>query len=250
LVYHKVDEKREIGITCIPPDKFRKQIQFLIQQGFKLVTLSDLERCYADDPMAIAITFDDGYEDIYKFAFPIMQEFKMKATIFIITDYIGKSNDWDSHLGWIHFPHLNAVEISELYKQGWEIGSHGKTHRSLAGLKTNEIRKELSCSKEILEKEFSCKVRYFASPFGKVNYMIVDSARQCGYSGVCGFYPFRYKNGIRDRMELCRMAVYLTDSVSSIQGKIQEGKGFRRQIIKQNLINFCSNATLIANALK
>ncbi|MDD5765024.1 MAG: hypothetical protein PHW79_02050, partial [Candidatus Marinimicrobia bacterium] len=79
---------------------------------------------------------------------------------------------------------------------------------------------------------------------------IVDSARQCGYSGVCGFYPFRYKNGIRDRMELCRMAVYLTDSVSSIQGKIQEGKGFRRQIIKQNLINFCSNATLIANALK
>ncbi|MFA4838877.1 MAG: polysaccharide deacetylase family protein [Candidatus Neomarinimicrobiota bacterium] len=250
MVYHKVDEKKEIGITCIPPEKFRKQIQFLTRQGFRLVALSDLEGCYANDPNAIAITFDDGYRNIYEYAFPILEEFHAPATVFIITDYIGKSNDWDSHLGWIHFPHLNADEIDKLHQKGWEIGSHGKSHRCLAGLRTDEIRMELSRSKEILEKEFACKVRYFASPFGKINRRIVDSVRQCGYSGVCGFYPFRYKNGVRDRMELGRMAVYLTDSLSSIETKVRDGKGFRWQMIRQNLINFCSNATLMTNALK
>ncbi|PIS28020.1 MAG: hypothetical protein COT43_07490 [Candidatus Marinimicrobia bacterium CG08_land_8_20_14_0_20_45_22] len=209
-----------------------------------------MEGLYADDPMAIAITFDDGYQNIYEYAFPILEEFSAPATVFIITDYIGKSNDWDSHLGWIHFRHLNSAEIVKLYEKGWEIGSHGKSHRSLVGLKTDEIWMELAHSKEILEKKFSCRVRYFASPFGKVNHRIVEAARQYGYSGVCGFYPFRYKKGIHNQMELGRMAVYLTDSLSSIEAKVRNGKGFRWQMIKQNLINFCSNATLAAKALK
>ncbi len=87
-----MDKKFEFGLTHVTPSQFKKQIDYLIGQGYNLVTLTDLLYRYSDDPLAIAITFDDGYEDIFDYAFPILQEYNIPATIFLISSYIGKFN--------------------------------------------------------------------------------------------------------------------------------------------------------------
>ncbi len=91
ISYHKVDIKNEIGITVVKPKKFRKQIEYLVQKGYKFVTLSEL--FFDNDEKKIAITFDDGYLNNYQYAFPILQEFGAVATVFIICSTIGKEND-------------------------------------------------------------------------------------------------------------------------------------------------------------
>jgi len=245
-----VDKKFEFGLTHVTPSQFKKQIDYLIGQGYNLVTLTDLLYRYSDDPLAIAITFDDGYEDIFDYAFPILQEYNIPATIFLISSYIGKFNKWDANLGWIKFKHVNSEEITKLIQAGWEIGSHGVSHRSLKGLTKRELESEIGGSKKYLEEKFNIKVSFFASPFGKINSTILETALNKGYRGVCGFYNFKCYRTTLGIFEIPRLAVYFTDSLNSIDRKLSTGWGLKREIFKQSVTHFFSNATILVNSLK
>ena len=129
LVYHKVDPKAELGLTCVHPDTFEKQIAFLTSEGYQMVTLSDLR--LNGNNKRIAICFDDGYQDVYDYAFPVLQKYSAVATVFIIVDYIGKDNTWDVNIGGIRYRHLDEDSIHKLVESGWEIGSHSMSHLSL-----------------------------------------------------------------------------------------------------------------------
>ncbi|NLA21524.1 MAG: polysaccharide deacetylase family protein, partial [Candidatus Marinimicrobia bacterium] len=97
LVYHKIDWRSEIGASCIKPEKFQKHIEFLLNRGYEFATLSNLQ-ANKNKPNLIALTFDDGYQDIYLYAFPILKSLGIPATIFIITDYLDRPNTWDINL--------------------------------------------------------------------------------------------------------------------------------------------------------
>jgi len=212
--------------------------------------MSELIKSENRESKIVAITFDDGYRNVYEYAFPILQEFQAPATVFIISSYIGKYNTWDVNLGWIYYQHLDETNIRELIAAGWEIGSHGKTHRALQGMTRTEIEGELAQSKQLLEKKFNQPVNIFAMPFGNVNAMIRELAINAGYQGICGFYPFRYYRHRFQPAVIPRLAVYRTDSLRTISNKLSGGRGLLREVTKQNLINFCSNATIIANSLR
>jgi peptidoglycan/xylan/chitin deacetylase (PgdA/CDA1 family) len=250
LVYHKIDSKPELGLTCLHPRQFSRQIKYLAEKGFRFVTMSELIKPENRESNIIAITFDDGYQDVYEYAFPILQEYQAPATVFIISNYIGKYNTWDVNLGWIYYQHLDEASIRDLISAGWEIGSHGKTHRALQGMTRNEIEYELSQSKQLLEKKFNQPVNFFTMPFGNVNELIRELAKNAGYRGICGFYPFRYYRHHYQPDIIPRLAVYRTDSLRAISNKLSGGRGLLFEVTKQNLINFCSNATIMANSLR
>ena len=245
-----MDNKFELGLTRVTPSQFNRQIYHLISHGYKLVTLTDLFFRCSDDPSAIAITFDDGYEDIFDYAFPILQKYNVSATIFLISSYIGKLNEWDANLGWIHFKHLDKEEITELIQAGWEIGSHGVNHKNLKGLSKREIESEIGESKKYLENQFNTKVSFYASPFGKINLNILEIALNKGYKGVCGFYSFKRYRTTLQIFEIPRLAVYFTDSIKSIDRKLSTGLRLKIEIFKQSITNFCSNATILVNSLR
>lgn len=250
LVYHKIDPKPELGLTCIHPGQFRKQIEFLIKNGFRFVTLSELAKLKNPDNKTIAITFDDGYKDVYEFAFPVLSQYSIPATVFIITDYIGKRNDWDANLGWIHYEHLNEDEIRFLQKAGWEIGSHSVSHKSIHGMTENEIIYQLTCSKEILEDKFAQRIDFYSPPFGSISNRIRTLALRSGYKGICGFYSFKYyKNQLLPGI-VPRLAVYRTDTIGSVRRKLLSDSNLFKEVLKQNIINFCSNATIMVNTLR
>ncbi|MDR2652238.1 MAG: polysaccharide deacetylase family protein [Prevotellaceae bacterium] len=115
----------------------------------------------------VICTFDDAYDGVLKYALPILKQYGFTATVFVCCDYIGKINSWnlkDTHKR----NHLNIDELKQLQKEGWEIGSHGKTHNSLLRLSEVDLEKELIDSKYFLSKTFG-KVESYAYPYGDFN---------------------------------------------------------------------------------
>ncbi len=90
---------------------------------------------------------------------PIMNEYGFTATVFVCTEYIGKSNDWNFK-DKTKRTHLSFNELMTLQHNGWEIGSHGVTHQSLLKLNDKEIDIELIESKKILENVFGPIMSY------------------------------------------------------------------------------------------
>ncbi len=247
LNYHKVDTKKEVGITVVHPKAFRKQVEYLVRKGYKFVTLSEL--FFDTDEKTIAITFDDGYLDIYEHAFPILQEFGIPATVFIITSAIGKPNDWDANLLGIKFQHLNDQEIKLLIGANWEIGSHGISHDCLLKASDEKFAMDIGKTKEILEKRFDVKVNFFSAPFGKINDRILDACKKYDYLGCCGFYPMKLMNEPVAKSFVPRLGVYMGESAISVECKIsRDFRILKWQAMKQNFINFWNNGTIIVKS--
>ncbi|HOU16890.1 MAG TPA: polysaccharide deacetylase family protein [Candidatus Marinimicrobia bacterium] len=221
----------------------------MLNRGYEFATLSNLQ-ANKNKPNLIALTFDDGYQDIYLYAFPILKSLGIPATIFIITDYLDRPNTWDINLGGIHFNHLTYDNIAELIQNGWEIGSHSISHHLLVGMPTLEMQAEIHDSKKLLEERFNCEVRFFCAPFGKLNPKIISEAKSAGYQGICGFFPFRYYHQKPPDFFIPRLAVYSFDSLNAVARKLATNWQLRREIIKQNVVNFCANGTIIVQKLR
>jgi peptidoglycan/xylan/chitin deacetylase (PgdA/CDA1 family) len=86
----------------VSPDAFREQMNYLADNGFETVDLYDLSLAITNKrelpEKPVIITMDDGYRDNYENAFPILQEFGMKATFFVVTEFIDK--ELENYLSW------------------------------------------------------------------------------------------------------------------------------------------------------
>jgi peptidoglycan/xylan/chitin deacetylase (PgdA/CDA1 family) len=86
---------------------------------------------------AILLTFDDGYLDFFTYAHPLLQAYGFSATVFLVAERVGKSNQWDEIYG-ESVPLMDWVQIRQLQAQGIEFGSHSTTHRPLTALSVPE----------------------------------------------------------------------------------------------------------------
>ena len=108
----------------------------------------------SDDTSNLVIcTFDDGYSGVIKYAFPVMKKFGFTATVFVCSDYINTTNNWNKK-DKMNRRHLSLEELLQLKENEWEIGSHGTNHISFNRLDENEILNNLLESKIYLSKYF------------------------------------------------------------------------------------------------
>jgi len=109
-----------------------------------------------------------------------MEGMGIKGIVFIVVDYIGRRNLWDAHFLTPVY-HMDKGEILELSRKGWIIGSHGKTHRSLKGLKFDEVLREVDYSKKYLEDLTGREVFMFSYPFGIYSSLAEKALYMAGY---------------------------------------------------------------------
>ena len=185
LYYHRVDPELSphAGVT---PDQFRSQLSILKQAGFLGTTLDFAMKNGHVDPVTgkkiVAITFDDGYQDNYRYAMPILQEFGFLATIFCLSGKIGGVSDWTEDPVWKGHPLLDAHQMRELSSMGLEIGSHTRTHADLSRVSSENARDEIVHSKTDLEDLLGVPVRSFCYPFGAYREETPSLVRRAGYS--------------------------------------------------------------------
>jgi len=249
LAYHKVNDKFELGINSLSVSAFEKQIQHLHKLGYNTTSLIDLtnNKIESENLHTLIITFDDGDESIFKNVFPILNKYGFKATVFIISDFIGKYNTWDHNLFGNKAKHLTCKQIEILSQHGWEIASHSATHRDLTRISEVEALSELIDSRNKISALIEKPVEYISYPFNKFNDNIIKFSQQANYKGCCILSDNKnYKNKYGDYV-IPRLGVYAIDSLNSLNNKLS-GSAF--ESVKQHVISFFSQGTIYYNQLK
>ena len=207
LAYHNIVDKdnitdREIinSPFSIFKEEFRFQMRYLAENGYRSIDIKELihiQVTNSDKPVDnqdknILITFDDGYVDNYEFAFPILKEFNLKATFFVISKKMGSEN----FASW--------AELREMKQNGMDIESHTHTHVPLELLSEKDVIRELSKSKDTIEQNIGEPVSWLSFPHGSYTRKITDLTLNTGYQ-ACGTSNFAYVSKSSKLKELPRI---------------------------------------------
>ncbi len=242
LVYHKVSEKYEWGLTTTTPQQFRSQMLALQDLGLSFSRIKDFDPSLNQ----VLVTFDDGYSCINEYAAAILDEVDGVATVFAITDYVGKKNSWDYFPENRQIDHMNWSELRSLHDRGWEIGSHGKSHRRLVSMDHKQIQEELISSKNHIEDQLGSEVITFCPPFNAWNSEIISQIEQAGYTKIAISYPLSQLPKWAGSF-IPRLGVYLHDIKPLFLAKIYANPLAALQVLQQQIINIAGDGNILEN---
>jgi peptidoglycan/xylan/chitin deacetylase (PgdA/CDA1 family) len=187
LMYHNIDNPPKgarIPNLYVTPGMFRFQMWYLRMAGFQVVSIQDLvasvELGETRRNLA-AITFDDGYMDFYKNAYPVLNHYGYPSTVFIVSELVGKDNVWDSRNENIAKPLMDWKTLIEINCNGVEIGSHTKTHPELTRISSDQQIAEIAGSKKDLEEHLNNPIDTFCYPGGDHNDAVKEAVKRAGY---------------------------------------------------------------------
>jgi peptidoglycan/xylan/chitin deacetylase (PgdA/CDA1 family) len=226
-MYHSVSKPARKSRFSVSVNEFAKQMKFLCDDSYHVIGLNDflaaLQSGMSLPPQSVVLTFDDGFQDTFDYACPVLKQFGYPATFFLVTGLVGKFNDWMGNtppknarlMGWSEAQHLLA--------DGHCLGSHTVTHPVLPEIDPDVVKVEVEESKRELENRLGVSIQFFAYPYGRLNSFTKESVRLAGYTAACstqaGF------NGVEvDRFALRRLDVYGTVSMGTFRRNLIFGE--------------------------
>lgn len=225
LMYHDIVVGTPEEIHGVSVEQFAAQMQWLHDAGYQVIGIEDWFAAQRAGKSvrskAVAITFDDGFEDNYTRAWPILQQHGFTATIFLVTGAFAATSVWrEGSLA--RAPMLSPQQILEMAEGGVTFGSHTVSHRRLTQLSdAAEIDHELVASKTALEQLLQREVLSVCYPFSQVNALIKARADAAGYQMGLTYDPGYVGDPGRDWLELRRTGILATDTVESFAQKVQ-----------------------------
>jgi len=178
IMYHSVSPdaspKNRLAVSV---KAFQRQMRFLKHRHYNVLTLEALadlmKKGKKMPPRTLAITFDDGYKDNYKYAFPILKKYNLPATMFVIINEVGrKQND---RLSW---DEIKAMQSSGIIT----FGSHALGPDPLTKIASEQdLKKQIFNSKKVLEQKLGKEVNVFSYPEGRFNDEIRRLVIEAGY---------------------------------------------------------------------
>jgi peptidoglycan/xylan/chitin deacetylase (PgdA/CDA1 family) len=220
LMYHSVSPGpvRPDWPWAVSLDSFKAHLDFLLAEGWKTTTLSNLTTRPTEAlTKTVAITFDDGYADNFA-AFEALMQRDMKASWFIVSGSIGRSAGWQDP-GMPELTLLAATQLREMHQQGMEIGSHTVNHAKLPQQNDATLHRELRTSKLGLEDILGAPVMGLAYPYGLFDDRCRHAAQDTGYLHACTTQS-GWALLDKDPYLVRRLTVYNTDTVSTLARKM------------------------------
>ncbi|MEK5523024.1 polysaccharide deacetylase family protein [Heyndrickxia sp. FSL W8-0423] len=170
LMYHSISSGNSLRV---PREEFREHMKWLHDNGYYTLTPEEayivLTENKKPSEKTVFITFDDGYEDNYIDAYPILKEYGLKATIFMIGKYIDKKN------------HLTEAQMKEMNQNGISIESHTFNHLELPRLSDSQQLDDLTRSKQLFDQLLDQETSIICYPVGRYNEVTKTYAEQSGY---------------------------------------------------------------------
>ncbi|MEA3345686.1 MAG: polysaccharide deacetylase family protein [Chloroflexota bacterium] len=219
LMYHHIaspppDADAVRRDLSLPPEAFERQLQYLVEQGYTSITLSDLIHHLARGaplpPEPIILTFDDGYRDVYTEAFPLLRRYGMTSTFFLITSFIDQGER--DYLSW--------AQVKEMHRAGMEFGSHTYTHPDLRGKPIEYLVWQILGSKEAIEQRIQEPVRFFSYPSGRYNRQTVEILRSAHFWGAVSTQQ-GVEQSSEHPFELQRIRVRGDDTLASFAARLE-----------------------------
>ena len=187
LMYHRVIPEAPVGShhgIWVTAPSFEQQLRSLKRRGYSTITFEQyqlfLNGEFTLPRKPIILSFDDGYEDNYTCAFPLLEKHGFSAAVFLVTDSARRTNFWDEEEPQV--PLMNKMQINEMSRAGIEFGSHTVTHPDLAHCSPEKMRNEFVDSKQTIEQWTGKAIISCAYPYGSVNKSIKATAAEAGYT--------------------------------------------------------------------
>ncbi len=203
IMYHHISVKASaLGKYVVSPDQFRRDLEYIAARGYTAVSAQQLldfaEKGKALPDKPILITFDDGYESFYTYAYPILKELKMHAVLSIIGKYTDLYSTSDDHN--VNYAHVTWDEVKQMSESGLvDIGHHTYDLHSLSsrrgcrikkGESDSDYRKMLTADLTGLQKKIKqatgSESPIFAYPFGSYCTQGCECVRQLGFKITLG----------------------------------------------------------------
>lgn len=198
LCYHRFGP-RAAKLT-VTPQAFAQQMDFLVRNGYTVITLERLHGFLAGNEAlparSVVVTIDDGYRSTFEIAYPILKKHRIPATVFLYTDFVGASDA------------LTWAQMKEMVASGLvTMQPHSKTHANLAQRLPGEtdaryrerIRREITVPIGVIKDRLGEPSFTFAYPYGDVNEYVVDVLATDGVAqgvtvtaGGNAFYAYPY----------------------------------------------------------
>jgi peptidoglycan/xylan/chitin deacetylase (PgdA/CDA1 family) len=197
LGYHAIaqvaDDPNRI---CVSLRRFDAQMRYLKRRGLRGVSVRKLLQAEGTERARelVGLTFDDGYENFLCAAVPILEKYGFSATVFAVGGMLGAENAWDEQP---RMKLLGVKGIREAAQRGMEVGSHGMRHIKLSGLPMPRLEEEVAESRRVLSEILDEAVEGFCYPYGSLDDVATQAARQAGYSYACACWT-RAESSIYD----------------------------------------------------
>ncbi|MGD0497269.1 MAG: polysaccharide deacetylase family protein [Bryobacteraceae bacterium] len=226
LAYHSIGGGSRFSE---PAEQFEKQMN-LLAASFTIVPLRTLLAALpAGGERLAAITFDDGFEDLYTCAFPILRKHGLPFTVFLPTGFLEGGSAffrWSPHYAGL--PPLTWEQVREMMTEGCSVGSHTHSHARLSDCTPDEVFEELTQSKRILERRTGTEATALAYPFGQphdYDQRVILAARAAGYDS--GFTALQTCiRSIPNRYEIPRITIDASDGTDDFVQKITGRRDF------------------------
>jgi peptidoglycan/xylan/chitin deacetylase (PgdA/CDA1 family) len=222
LCYHRVGNGA--NKMTVSAAAFGQQLDWLAANGYRVIRLRDLqgflEGRQALPRRSVVLTFDDGYESYYRFAYPLIKKHNVPATVFLYTDFVGAGDA----LTW---PQMAEMTASGLI----DIQAHSKTHANLLDRYRDEneaayrqrMESEVRLPREQIQRKLRQDVSLYAYPYGDANETVLDvlSAQryQLGVTVNPGGTPF-----YAQPLMLRRTMIYGTHDLEAFKARVETSR--------------------------
>ena len=186
-MYHRIAPNGAAGLNRyrVDPAAFETQLRALRAGGFVSVSLPQLAASLRfERPLparAVLFTFDDGYADFARYAWPIIQRYGFHAIVFAVAQKVGGAADWDTQYGEPE-PLMDWRTLRGLAQAGLDVQSHGLTHTRLTDLDTPRIFDEALGSRALLETALGRAPIAFCYPYGARDLTAEQVLQACGFT--------------------------------------------------------------------
>ena len=203
LTYHHVGiPSGKWRLNTVSEKSFEYQMCFMKRHGFQVISFDDLvtgiKEGQAFARNTVVLQFDDGDEDNYKYAFPILKKYGFPAMEFLVSDKVGTPGflTWD--------------QVKEMEKYNFLAGSHTRHHVYLPKVSLAQAQEEIAGSKKIIEDHLGHSINYFCYPSGGFTEDVKRLVKEAGYKAAVSTNRGRDKFNI-DLYELKRIHMNSTD---------------------------------------
>lgn len=217
-----------------PPALFESHMRYLRNHGYSTIGFRELEGAAAaqsEIKNPVVITFDDGYADFHRKAYPILETYGFRAVVFLVTGFIGKGPSGRMHGKEM----LRWEEVRALRKSGTVFGAHTVNHPVLRNLEREEMESELLQSKKQIEDQLDESIDVFSCPFA---FPQEDKAFQSAYISSLKLAGYRY--GVTtvigrfsfgdDILRMRRLPVNRHDDLALFKAKLEGGYDWIRGV--------------------
>lgn len=190
LIYHSVSPHTSLQTPVqiyydVAPESLDKQFKYLKDNGYTVIGLDFLVDALAQTitlpPKSVVLTFDDGWENQFKYGYPILKKYNYTATFFIYTHAIN------------HGSFLTWKQVRIMDGGGMTIGGHTRTHPYLPDITDPVVlRREIIGGKSVIENRIGKPIDLFAYPYGHYNDQIIEVVKEAGYKAARGVYKGIY----------------------------------------------------------